>query len=72
MILAGSTDVTDPWDYETSVKHKNAIQVCMRVDCVNMFGNLLGTVKELEKGLVIVSLDSGVVACFCYWDIYPI
>ena len=44
----------------------------MRVDCVNMFGNLLGTVKELEKGTVIVSLDSGFVARHSYWDIYPV
>jgi hypothetical protein len=68
----GSTDTKDPWHYETAIAHKSLIQVGMRVDCVNMFGNLIGTVKELEKGTVIVSLDSGAVGRFCYWDIYPI
>ena len=68
----GSTNPADPWHYETAIAHKSAISERMRVDCVNMFGNLLGTVKELEKGSVIVSLDSGVVARLSYWDVYPV
>ena len=72
MIVAGSTDTNDPWHHETAIAHKFAIQAGMRVDCVNMFGNLIGTVKDLEKGTVIVSLDSGFVARHSYWDIYPV
>jgi|LakMenEpi03Aug12_release.lakeMendotaPanAssembly.Ray.scaffolds.fasta_scaffold3407543_1 hypothetical protein len=68
----GETDTSDPWHYETAIAHKSLIQVGMRVDCVNMFGNQLGTVRELEKGSVLISLDSGFVARHSYWDIYPI
>lgn len=77
MILARPEDADlwermEPWDLDTAIAHQNAIQLGMRVDCVNMFGNQLGTVKELEKGSVIVSLDSGVTARLSCWDIYPI
>jgi hypothetical protein len=67
-----STDTANPWHHETAIAHKSLIQVGMRVDCVNMFGNLHGAVKVLEKGSVIVFLDSGVDGRFSYWDIYPI
>jgi hypothetical protein len=72
MILAGSTDIENPWNHETAIDHKASIQLGIKVDCVNTFGNLLGTVKELEKGTAIVSLSSGVDARLSYWDIYPI
>jgi hypothetical protein len=56
----------------TPIAHKSLIQVGMRVDCVNKLGNLIGTVKELKKGSVLISFDSGVVGRYCYWDVYPI